>query len=931
MTVDKNALEKKASITKKKSDSGLSSSSTLNKNVKSTKSKNQTKTIPAVAGRSNVMNTIHNVTVSSPPPSASTSGRSISLTNVRDDEIKKATHVRTRTRTIAPEDSLLYQQKILKLSSDEENSKNLLRNSQSSYESDITPPSVIQKPPVAYEINFEEAKKLKKDVEVTVKPPENEEEEEENYSSDFESYESDFEAESSNTTSSDESNHQVEKNRIDSGSFDMSVKKQSLAQYDSIEDTVNSHDSGISYDDALSRRVLSPKVINFYKRGEELMKKIAFDSITFDLYEQKPIPYEVFMTIYGQRGMNQACTQTDSQAVNEDTQTDKINKSNMWTQHPAKFTKDGLEMTNSKQYNEEKLGVGDEAFDDVNYQYSDDYDLSISAINNFSQPYEMKIMQLNTSETTELNKFVKNAAISISNIIEGKNNSQELQSSKISISRGYLLLKFNEIEVLRDTIVSKIYSNLCLKNFFITIHRKNEDYKNLMCLWNVSSPSHPIRIFSAYSDIKCVEIHPNMRDVIIGGCNDGTICMWNIHEITENLEIVMPCGIVSLSQQQNDFSLDNICAIKSLPHREISTTTSMFQVQSASQICSLHENGTISIWTMLNVESDDFELKKNELHFICNNSKIKLVKNLSIDLTKFTKDENEKNQPRKKSAFDKTRYYFENDLFSDKVLKELQEIDVEKLNRNKSAFRNEFIRALGYDVNYNELFVASDSNYIVALSRLCLGDKARKIITNESNYISPSVIKIHPIDKSIMVVGQSDGSVKFIKTHDEDSVIVAKKRTNFKRSNAATSFEDVLSKSCAFQNIVEKEKKLYDETQALNNLESDELKAFIVNQELSNQLLNKSDELKLKLKIKFDKNIFNSFDVCTGSVKAIEFNKTGEFIFILINKQLRIFDCWKNIEIDHQDERKFTDVKCIQSDGSDFLVRKKLVISSQFN
>lgn len=581
------------------------------------KTRSVDKPTTSVVARSNVMNSIHNVTVASPPTSASSKGRSTSLTNIRDDEPKKSNHLRTKTRTIAPEDSLLYQQKMMKLSQEE-----------------AAPEPLPLKNPVAFEINFEEAKIVKKEptrvsVEVTAKP--NDDNEDGNYSSDFESYESDFEAEPSDgdsstseeeaevSSGSDQNLIQPQdkiKERIDSGSFDMSAKKSathSLAQYDSIDDTVNSHDSGISYDDALTKRILSPKVSNFYKRGEELMKKITFDSMTFDIYEQKPIPYEVFMSVYGQRGMSQASTQSDSQVISEETQTEKVSKSNMWTQYPAKFTKHGVEMINSKIYNEEKLGVGDEIFEDINeLNDPDEYDMSISAINNFSSQFEG--VHSKHTDTLELNKFIKNASITISNIIEGKSNLKELQSSKISISRGFNVLKFNEIELLRNTIVTKIYTNLCLDNFFVTIHKKPNDLQNFMCLWNTASQSEPIKIFSAYSDIKCLEIHPYMRDVIVGGCNDGTICMWDIQEINEwkneMFDITMPCGIISLCQMQNDFALDNVCALKSLPHREFMSTKSMFHAQSAAQICSLHENGTLSIWTMLCVEMNEVEIGK---------------------------------------------------------------------------------------------------------------------------------------------------------------------------------------------------------------------------------------------------------------------------------------------------------------------------------
>lgn len=577
------------------------------------------------------MTTVHNVTVTSPPTSAGKS-RSTSLTNVRvGDEMSKG-HTRSRTRTIPPEDSLLYQQKMMKISQ-EESSQNLklldktfsvsgegstLVKIQQKIPND---PEKIEKPlkkdPVAFEINFEEPKKPKKDIQlasvsVTAKPNEVDEEDG-NYSSDFESYESDFEAEPESTEETSSEDESPPKDRIDSGSFDMSAKKsatQSIAQYDSIDDTVYSHDSGISYDDTKARQ-LSPRVSNFYKRGEELMKKIQFDTMTFDIFEQKPIPYEVFMSVYGQRGMTQTCTQSDSLTVVEETQTEKILKSNAWTQNPPKFTSNGLELINSKIYNEEKLGVGEENFEDYEMKRdNDDYDLSIDAINNFSQN-EFKAVIQRYPNTIELNKFLQNASITISNIIEGKSNQKEIQPSKISIGKGYFNIKYKENEILKETIVTKIYTNLSLNNFFITTHKKNS--QNFMCLWSTLNPPNPIKIFSAWSDIKCLEIHPQMKDVIIGGCNDGIICIWNIQEINEfknDLDVTMPCGIISLNQIQNDFALDNVCALKSLPYREFTRNNSMFQAKSASQICSLHENGTLSVWTMHNVDVEELETGK---------------------------------------------------------------------------------------------------------------------------------------------------------------------------------------------------------------------------------------------------------------------------------------------------------------------------------
>lgn len=949
---------------------------------------------PALS-KKNVMNTIHNVTVSSPPTSAGKE-RSTSLVNIREnnDELlskKQLSHSRSRTRTIAPEESILFQRKLI-----------------SSKSIDEVKPKIEKKNPVAYEINFEEEQKAKKWVKkpdsiqsdgsvenvIKTKKPlvrqksimgekvlvrqktqdiqqnkakESEEEfsnekkdeeenaeEDDNYESDFESYESDFEAESSNQSDeklSEESDSdspadmEVAKigeksntERIDSGSFDMSVKKSitpSLNQYDSIEDTVNSHDSGISYDDmqALNKRLLSPKVIAFYKRGEELMKKITFDEISFEMYEQKPIPYEMFMSIYGQRGMMQSSTQCEHLLINEDCQTDVINKLNSWTQFPTKFTCTGLENINSKLYNEEKLGIGDEVFEYTEKDTTaimENIDMSIEAINNFTdESLSFPLTQHSSYIVSDLRNFIENASVSILNILEGKSNkTRELLPSKISISSGCFELKFADIEILNDTIITKVWSNVCLTNYLITIHKSINTSQNFMCLWNILHVSRPLKIFNAWNDINCIEIHPQQRDFILAGCNDGTICMWNIQENSFPANAIQPCEIISLNQFQNDFSLDNVIALRYLSQRKFKTTISMFTQSQSAQFCSLHENGVLSIWTLFNIENREDVTEKCEMDFTCNESRVKLIKNLSIDINQLVtncNNENEKNV-RKKSAFDKTRYYFENDLFSDKVLRELQEIDEERFQRCKNfMYRNEMFTAITFDLNFNEFFIASDINFIVAMSRLCLGEKSRKIITNESNFISPSVIKVHPIDKNILAVGQTNGSVKFIKTNDDFDDSSLNKRKQLKRSNAAFSNEEnVLAKSCAFQNIVEREKKLYEETQALNNLASDEMKAFMFNESLlSMPIAEKEENFKSKMKIVYDKNLFNSFDIGMGTVRLIEFSRTGQYMFVVINKELKIFNCWTNAEVYNTDNRMIEDVKCVLgSDGSEYLVRK---------
>lgn len=897
--------------------------------LKSLNSKNtliKTKSSPSVVNKANatpmskknVMNTTHNVTVASPPSSAS-KNRSASTPDIKQAApVKSVNHSRTRTRTIDPKDSFLHQKKLL---SKQVKEKEPVRD------------------PVAFEINFEDTKPLRK-----VDPPEDDDY---NYESDFESYESDFEPEVPSTTASSEKLNESEgelevvepvqidktmsdKEHVDSGSYEMSTKKPSTppsTHCDSIDDTVNSHDSGISYDDQTLHKKLS-KTCELYKRGEELMKKITFDEVSFNIFETKPVAYETFMSLYGrQMNMFQASTQSESMQMVDEVQTEPIMKTEVWTQFPAKFTPTGLQFINSKLYNEEKLGVGEELDEQTESTAKDEreqFSQFIYAINNFSKSEETINNKSLTLNTAQLHRFAENAALTISSVIDNQSKQQGLNPSKISISRGFMQLKLNEIEVLHDTVIKKLFTNPSISNFLVTIHKRKNSVQNIVCLWDVLSTKRPMKIFNSWSDVTCIIMHDQQRDVIVGGCNDGTICLWDVQEFSEwrdgneNTSIIKPCEVISLNQLSNDFSHDNVVSLKSLPFRDHKSKSGMFSQSRAVQICSLHRNGTVIIWTISRLHSETF--KESNLDYIHTKSRVRLIKNVVIDLnTSAMTTGNENENPRGKSAFEKTRYYFENDLFSDKVLRELQEIDTSR-NKTKPSSADDLIKFNGCTAGLNEIFLASDLNFILAVSRLNLGVKTRKIFTNESSFISPTSILIHPVNSNVLAVGSANGEVKFIKIHDDDNDLNNNSLKNTRKSTDEPSVSDIVAKSCAFQNIVKKEKKLYDETQALNNLDSEELNSFLLDEALSKELF-ANDSARKKLKVPFDKNVFNSFEVSHGSVISIEFNKTGEFMFILVGKQLKIFNCWTNSEVDQQEKRSLCDVKCVQAaDSSEYLV-----------
>ena len=495
------------------------------------------KAVKPKVSKGNVMNSIHNVTVASPPTSANK--ERTTHEKIEAEELPKSAgkaRERTLTRTLDDDEILL------------------LRNLQ---QPDVTlvtevKPKIPVKEPVAFEVTFEDKKRIRPQLKSTPAV----DEDDYDYESDFESYESDFESEVDETDNSIKSNEATEgsksitegaesseahgsteedsdneqphiqdkpENNLDSGNYDLTSKKSTVTptpQLDSIDEfTVISHDSGISYDEEKKSKIAA-----FNKRGEELMKKITLDEMTFNIFEVPPIPYDVYMQLYGQTDTQQISTQTDILASVEATQTDDISIASIWTQFPPSFSKQGLAMT-TKLYNEEKTGVGD-GFDDVlvfevKHNEMESISLAVEEINGFTvKNYLPKISQQEPSVQI-LNKFLQNTSLTISNILEKREKADTLKNSQISISEGFFTLKHQDVEVLKGTKATKLYSNLEMNNILLTVHHDAESSRNLICLWNILFAKSPLKIMTTWSEISCLEIHYQLPEVILMGSNDG--------------------------------------------------------------------------------------------------------------------------------------------------------------------------------------------------------------------------------------------------------------------------------------------------------------------------------------------------------------------------------------------------------------------------
>lgn len=472
---------------------------------------------PIPISSKNVMNKIHNVTISSPPSSRKfeTNNTTLATSLVKRE--------RTLTRTLEPNEIVLLNKDV---------------------------PDASRSPvkePVTFEINFNGnnviGDKLDNDY---------------NYESDFESYESDFESEtaSKNSNSGLSDNDSCSLSALptradneklhDSGAFDLSsAKKESV-------DSIYHHceyqgDSGIYYNDN-DKNSMAVSVPHKIARGTAILKKIHFDVLIFDFFELKPFNYENYIINYGQSDRIQKVTQTDTNTINQDIQTDLIETETIWTQFPAEYSKKNAFDAQNTVYFQEKTDVGN------------DESYNISTCDSHNNIWDASLKILKTNRVSHYNKdrmnfnhmnyCLQKLSITVASIIQNKQSSRTLKPSNIKISNGYYSLNFDDVQLV-DLKLGKvlfIYTNHLIPQILLTVHASGNVNtgvdKTIILMWNLTNPATLMKILVTWSVITCAIIHHLQKDLVIAGMKDGSISIWNLKE-TSNITVKMPSQIIS--------------------------------------------------------------------------------------------------------------------------------------------------------------------------------------------------------------------------------------------------------------------------------------------------------------------------------------------------------------------------------------------------
>lgn len=148
---------------------------------------------------------------------------------------------------------------------------------------------------------------------------------------------------------------------------------------------------------------------------------------------------------------------------------------------------------------------------------------------------------------------------------------------------------------------------------------------------------------------------------------------------------------------------------------------------------SLHDFGLLTIWTVIHSQAANYLSDITNVGIRIDHqspwSQVKLVQSACIDLHATLQTQ----RVRPKSGFERTRSYFESNLFSDTALRELQQDDG---NSSKADDSNVLYGDL--EVAGESFFVATNRQFLLTGSCTALSGKSlRKILLDDGEFGDP--------------------------------------------------------------------------------------------------------------------------------------------------------------------------------------------------
>lgn len=435
---------------------------------------------------------------------------------------------------------------------------------------------------------------------------------------------------------------------------------------------------------------------------------------------------------------------------------DKINENNnieegfdMWPQNPIKFNnhsdEDGSLLNDSIRVDTE--------------------------ISNNTQSQVPVSLETTAVDSDGLNESLINSSCTISRIMDKK--PKDGQKSDLEY--------FSECFIMRrkckgkQTKVKSTYAFDCFIIIILTI-----DDGNLLEVYDFGDLDTPKCVLLSRHEITSVIVLSKYSDTILGGTLDGSISVWNWKEnegIVKGLEekdAKLPPSGNFVPEFLSDFK--EYCTLVKLI--ELSPDESEYAIP-GEDLATLYSPGFIVIWSVVRKEQTVKLMEVKVIHLERANIKNQISKGM-------------------KSSFEMNVTYFENNIFSDAALKELQTVKTAVDQQHNLSFSN-----LCFD---GEFLIGISNQNFITITSLGLENETKKIILIELRDESAVRITAAAIYKrGVIIMGYSDGTVKlqsYLAEEMKEEERVANEIEESNNNLDNKSYDFFTQKSCAIQNIV---------------------------------------------------------------------------------------------------------------------------------
>ncbi|XP_044281254.1 cytoplasmic dynein 2 intermediate chain 1 isoform X2 [Varanus komodoensis] len=358
------------------------------------------------------------------------------------------------------------------------------------------------------------------------------------------------------------------------------------------------------------------------KRSFELLRLIDLDfSVSFCLLDLPPVnEYDMYIRNFGKTNTKQAYVQWNEDNLERDVQTEEIETQEKWTQHP-----------------------GETALV-------------------FGGPKSSTDMSVLTPkiDSQRLANFLRSACQVIEVLLEEDRVATQprrnlrSRASSLSISDRCFQLNTN-LPFLNGRKVSCLHISQAQRQALLSVHGLPDtsghpvlDSKYIICVWNVWQPSSPQKLLFCESQVTCCCFSPSKATLVFAGTVDGSVLVWDLREHAR-MHHCLKVNDTDWTFRSPTFSTDGVftsvnhtCPVLTVE----SVSTSVCKEQNCGlsylssseemlglsfQIASMDENGTLSLWVVVELQKGDLAGSQSDLGLIPG-GKIKLVHSSKVQL-----------------------------------------------------------------------------------------------------------------------------------------------------------------------------------------------------------------------------------------------------------------------------------------------------------